>query len=127
VLIRKTTTLCYNGGLLTPYNSVLSEKLLVAQLTEKLDACRSSRKLIAVFTELVNGPVENQMMPAYYTCVYLTRVLPIYACVPHRVLPLLARAYIIYEFSFSACKLHPYNLTLVGFTVIILFDTKNKL
>jgi hypothetical protein len=76
VLIGRTTTLCYNGGLLTPYNSVLSEKLLIAQLIEKLDASRSSRKLIVVFTELVNGPVENQMMPAYCTCVYLTSVLP---------------------------------------------------
>jgi hypothetical protein len=57
VLIGTTTTLCYNGSLLTPYNNVLSEKLLVAQLIEKLDACRSTRKLIALFTELESGPV----------------------------------------------------------------------
>jgi len=59
----------------------------------------------------VNGPVSNQMKLAYYTCVYLTCLLPIYACVSNRVLTVLARAYIIYEFSFSSCTLYFHTIS----------------
>jgi hypothetical protein len=50
VLIGRTRALCYNGCILTPSNNVLSEKLLVAQLNEKLDAFRSTRIFIAMCT-----------------------------------------------------------------------------
>jgi len=49
MLIGRMATFCYNGGILTPSNNVLSEKLLIVQVTEKLDVFRSTRIFIAMF------------------------------------------------------------------------------
>jgi hypothetical protein len=66
-------TLCYNGGILTPSNKVLFENLLIAQVIEKLTSFFQP----GYSHEHVNGTVSNRIIPANYTCVYLTCLLPI--------------------------------------------------
>lgn len=128
MLICRTTILCYNGGILTPSNNVLSENLLIAQVIEKVNACCWTGMLITMFRQACYW-TSFELDDTSLLHSWLFNVSSSHLHLRPKSSPLLTcqDLHYIWSLIFFMHVACPYSLTLFAFTVILLFDTLNRL